>query len=253
MQTILTLALLIVAGLVLFVILASIRAMARTIWLKIGPFLVALAAAFATLAVFLSAVSAHLNQDAAPWATASVVIAALVAIYMLSRKWFAKNWTDKIGPPAVSMKPAVKLVEAPFASHTEFAPLEARRRLWRRIEPSDDARFRHLLGYLRMTLIEERSSLEFSERAITQMWSRSPSGPDLEFIEVQGKILTWLRNSEKQLVEAKTMSRPQQMFLCEKVVHILEGVAVESRGLLAKRGDSDLEAMKQRMDHIAKL
>lgn len=253
MQIIITLALLIVAGFVLFAILAAIRAMARTVWLKIGPLLVGLAVACAVMTVFLSGASMHVNQDAAPWAIATVFIAAFVVIYMLSRKWFANKWTDKIDTPIASIAPVVKLAEAPPASHTTFEPLAARRRLWRRVEPSDDARFRHLLGYLRVALIEEQSSLEFSERAITQIWSRAPSGPDLEFIDVQGKVLTWLRNSERQLIEAQTLSRPQQLSLCEKVVHTLEEVAVESRGLLAKRGDSNLEAMKQRMDHIAKL
>lgn len=251
-QTIITLALLIFAGLVLIVILAAVRAMARTVWLKVGPFLIALAVAFATAAVLLSLVWARLDHSAAPWATASLVLLALVASYMHSRKWFARNWTDRIDPPVVPVTPAVTLIASP-PSHTTFEPLSARRRLWRRIEPSESARFRHLLDYLRMTLAEERSSLDFSERAITQMWSRAPALPDDEFRDLMSSVTVWLRHTERHLTEARMMSRPQQLMLCEKAVQSLEAFAVRSRGLLAKRGNLEADDMNMRMDHIANL
>ncbi len=117
----------------------------------------------------------------------------------------------------------------------------------------EQARFLHVVAYLRSVLPEHSESIAFSEKAILAMWGRAANSMDMTFHDIETDITVWLGHCEASLEETQTLSRIQHMALCERLVHSLEAKAIKARQVLLQHGDAAIDTLKDRTDRIAKL
>ena len=206
MQTIIILALLACAGLILIGIIRLVDGITRQIWRKVRPFLVALVAALVALIGGAVVFGSLLAADDAALAGLALSIAAFIAAYMIARGWFARNWSGKIDRVTELRFQAERQGDLPPPKPpAPFKRLPVRNpRPWRRGDMREQARFLHVVAYLRSVLPEHSESIAFSEKAILAMWGRAANSMDMTFHDIETDITVWLGHCEASLEETQT-------------------------------------------------
>lgn len=255
MQTIITLALLAFAGLILIGIINLVDGITRQIWRKVGPFLVALVVAFGALIAGSVIFGPWLAADDAALAGLALSIAAFIAAYMIARRWFADNWSGKIDRATEARLREERQRDLPLPKPSvPFCRLPMKKqRPWRRADHREQARFLHVTAYLRTVLPEHSESIAFSEKAIVEMWGRGADPMDAAFRDVGSNITVWLSHCEASLEETQRLSRIQHLAHCVRLVHSLEAHAIKVRQVVLQHGDAAIDTLKARTDLIAKL
>lgn len=230
---------------------------ARSVWRRIVPLLLGLAAGSVALVAAIIVDASWLAKELQIALSLAFALAVAIAIYIRSGAWFAYQRSGKYYPHRDHS--AVKSVLADI-SHAVQVPVLApfhrlayKRRFWQRSEDRGQARFHHVIVYLRGAVPDDRASLDFSEAAMARLWHLSDGSLDHSVNELVGMLLLWLRECEDSLEQSQEHGPALHLRQCKTLVQSLEQIAVKVRISLSQKHDLEAELLRSRAQNIPNL